>query len=318
MELTLLFANTFLLRVPAPGALARFGHLHTKPAVAHRADELGPALGDYDAVALCEVFHDAELHRILAGWPGERRPDVAMGAGPRARWLSGGSGLVTLSNGCRILRSTSRVFPRQGSRLRDADAWSAKGVLAAEIELPGRGGNLEVVSTHLFAGGGIREVGHRPEHDDLRFEQVRGVLRTAAAAHRRGNVMLIVGDFNIEAGTPAGERLVEVMAAAGYRDLWVEHGEGPGWTVDVLSAGEMITATDPDDPRFCLEPAPLHEGAARVDYAFLGMPEPASPPVTVQAFRRRVFRRAPDGPDHGSMPYLSDHAALHLELSVGA
>ena len=53
-----------------------------------------------------------------------------------------------------------------------------------------------------------------------------------------------------------------------------------------------------------------------------------SPIVTYQAFFKGqlplrqhlslVFRRAPDRPDHESMPYLSDHAALHLELSVGA
>ena len=317
VELSLLFANTFLLRVPWPGPLARLGHLHAKPAVRARAREYGDVLHEYDVVALCEVFQADDLDEMLDSWGGPRRPDEAVGPGPRSSGAAG-SGLVTMAGPGRIVRSRSRAFSRQGSKWRDSDAWSAKGALVTEVELPGVPGNLEVVSTHLIAGGDVADTaGHRRATEEVRFAQVAEVLSEARAAHRWGNASLIVGDFNVQAGTPAGDRLEVAMRAAGYRDLWLDHGVGPGWTCDAIALGEAITAPDPADDRFCADPAPPHEGADRIDYAFLQMPESDSPPVTVRALRRRVFPRTPDKPEHGTMGLLSDHVALHLDLTIG-
>jgi endonuclease/exonuclease/phosphatase family metal-dependent hydrolase len=190
-------------------------------------------------------------------------------------------------------------------------------VLVTEIELPGPGANLELVSTHLIAGGDLADTSrHRRATDEVRFAQVEDVLAEADVAHRPGNLILVVGDFNVPAGGPAGDRLHEVMDAAGYRDLWLDHGAGPGWTCDALVVGEPVTTPDLEDGRFCEEPAAHHPDAERLDYAFIGS-APPQPAVTVQSMRRRVFPRSSDCPEYESMPLLSDHVALHLDLTVG-
>jgi endonuclease/exonuclease/phosphatase family metal-dependent hydrolase len=316
VDLSFVFANTYLLRVPWPGPLARLGHLHAKPAVRERASEYGAVLSEYDVAALCEVFRTDDLNRMIDAWDAPQRPDAANGPGPRSA-LAAGGGLVTLARSGLIVRSRSRVFAGQGSKLRDSDAWSAKGVLSTEVELIGTRPNLEVISTHLIAGGDVADTArHQRATEELRFAQVAEVLLEAADVHRRGNVSLIVGDFNVQAGTAAGDRLAEMMAAAGYRDIWLDHDRGPGWTCDAVVVGEPITAPDPDDCRFCADPAAPDEDAERIDYAFLRS-APSAPPLAVRSMRRRVFPRRPGRPEYEAMPYLSDHVALHLELTIG-
>ena len=316
MGLSVLFANTFLLRVPGPGPLAWLGDLHSKPAVRERASEFGEAVGDYDVVALCEVFQPDDLDRMIVAWAAAERPDAAIGPGPRT-WAGAGSGLVTLARPGRIVRSQAEEFADQGSKLRDSDAWSAKGVLVTEIELPEVAVNLEIVSTHLIAGGDFGDTErHRRATEEVRFGQVAEVLDLAARAHESANAQLIVGDFNVAAGTAAGDRLNERMGAAGYRDLWLDHGVGSGWTSDPIAVGEAITRPDPMDRRFCDDPAEDHPDAQRIDYAFWRQGDGEPPEVAVRTMRRRVFPRQPDGVDGEAMPLLSDHAALHLELEV--
>lgn len=317
VSLRLLFANTFLLRIPLTGPLARFGHLHAKPAVRPRAREYGAVLPDYDVVALCEVFRADDLDAMVDAWAGSGLPEIVVGPGHAAPSSRVGSGLVTLSAGPEVVGSRGTVFSDQGSRWRDSDAWSSKGALVTEIDLPGTAANLEVTSTHLIAGGDLANTArHRARTEEVRFAQVETVLAAAEDAHRHGNVALIVGDFNVPAGSAAGERLQEVMAAAGYRDLWLDHGDGPGWTSDVMTLPELLTTADPDDDRFCADPAPGHPDAQRIDYAFLRRPRDGEPTVQVDAMRRRAFRRDRRDPEAAIMPFLSDHLALHLELAI--
>jgi endonuclease/exonuclease/phosphatase family metal-dependent hydrolase len=316
VDLQVLFANTYLLRVPLPGPFSRFGHFHAKPAVQARACEYGGVLGEYDVAALCEVFRTDDLEAMLDHWVGATRPEVALGPGHEGGRRAS-SGLVTLAHGPRIVRTASREFPHQGSHLRDSDAWSAKGALLVEVELPGAGANLELVSTHLIAGGDFADtVHHRARTERWRFAQVDEVMALATNAHRHGNASLVVGDFNVEARTDAGDRLADLMASAGYRDLWSEHGVGPGWTCDAVAVGPPVTTPATDDDRFCADPAEDHPQAERIDYAFWRPADDAPDAVVVTDLRRRVFRRPAASPESDVMPLLSDHVALHLDLSV--
>jgi endonuclease/exonuclease/phosphatase family metal-dependent hydrolase len=316
VDIQVLFANTYLLRVPLPGPFSWFGHFHAKPAVQARACEYGGVLGEYDVAALCEVFRTEDLEAMLDHWVGGNRPEVALGPGHESGRRAS-SGLVTLADGPRIVRTASSEFAHQGSHLRDSDAWSAKGALLVEVELPGAGANLELVSTHLVAGGDFADTAHHRARTEMRrFGQVDEVMALATGTRSQGNASLIVGDFNVEAGTDSGERLTEVMAGAGYRDLWPEHGIGPGWTCDAVAIGPPVTTSASDDDRFCADPAEDHPQAERIDYAFWRPADDAPDSVTVTGLRRRVFRRSAGSPESDVMPLLSDHVALHLDLSV--
>lgn len=311
MPTRLLFANTFLLRVPAPWPVGERSHLHAKPAVRPRAEEYGPRLaGDYDVLALCEVFQDADLDRILAGWPEERRPEVARG--PRSGLLAAGSGLATLVDGPELRRSGTHRFSGQGRRLRDSDAWANKGVLMVEVGLPdGRG--LEVYSTHLIWGGDwFDTAAYRTTRSATRLGQAAELFDFVARRRRPGNAVVVTGDFNIAAGDEDGDRLADLAADAGFTDAWSAHGTGPGYTCDLWLAGHAIGTPDPEDERFALDPAPEADGAVRIDYAFVD----DETVDAVTCVRRRALSRHPDAPEHHILPWLSDHLALHLELDL--
>lgn len=331
MAVRVLFANTYLLRaLPLPGGRWLYG----APLVEERAAELGAVLHDaYDVAALCEVFQPVDRDRLLA--------EAGVGA-DRARWVEGpratppltfaSSGLVTFASH-RLVRSASTTFRTRGSRLVDSDAWAAKGVLLAEVDL-GLPANLEVYSTHLFYGGDLLGSDRRHRSADLhriRQAQLEELLAFVDATHRPENVALVVGDLNVDAegrgpdsrATPEVGRwtataLHDAMDRAGFDDVWRTDGEGPGWTCDLLHSPLERFRVDPDEPDLCAEPAPAVQPGdhlVRIDLAHLQRPTPAHRlAVEVDRVRRRPFFRASDAPGRDRMATLSDHLGLHLEL----
>lgn len=271
-----LFWNTFLLQV-------RLGplFLHHKPLVEVRAREIGAALAaaDFDVVALAEVFDRPEQAVIGEGWS-------HVAAGPAAaRWPvpTKSSGLMTLSR--RPIRaSRTWRYGVRGTRRRDSDAWAAKGVLMVEVATDDPDVNLEVYSTHMFYGGDL--LGPPRSPDGVRDAQVGELLAAVERWHTPGNAALVVGDFNIVAAGPQGERLGERMAAAGFADVWVAHGDGTGCTCDLL---------EPDGPQ------------QRIDYAFV-----RADGVEVVGVECLTFPR----PAGDGMAFLSDHAALAVDLRL--
>jgi endonuclease/exonuclease/phosphatase family metal-dependent hydrolase len=326
-----LFYNTFLLRamrVPIPGR-GRF--LHATPAVEARARELGRRLaGQYDVAALCEVFDHAERRAIVAGWGdrGRRAPFDVIGPEPllpfRLPALKS-SGLFTLVDGPAVTRTTTHLFRTRGDRLRDADAWANKGVLLVEVDV-GLPANVEVYSTHLIWGGELvieHDRAYHPAVFALRQAQAAELLAFVERTHTPGNVTLVVGDFNIDAldDTSAYADLAALMNAAGFGDVWAEHGDGPGYTCDVRVLRDAICVSDPECPDLGLEPAAprsaepaANDVGKRIDYVWLRADGDVT--ATVAAVRRALFPRPPDAPEVDKMPYLSDHLGLHVELTL--
>lgn len=337
MNLRLCFYNAFLLRagrLPLPG---RKRYLHAVPAVDARAAELGRRLaGRYDVAALCEVFDQAERRAIMAGWYRRDRGSGATGRRPRPRSASGPpvltgrvplvktSGLLTVVDGPRLARTATHLYRVRGHRFLDADAWANKGALLVEVDV-GAGANVEVYSTHLIWGGDLlfrRERGHRSAVADFRQAQAHELLDFVRRTHVAGNATLIVGDFNIDAlhPDPAYDDLTAAMRDAGFDDLWLEHGVGPGYTCDARVLRGAIAVPDPDDPDLCLD----HPGAddpvaaeagKRIDFAWMRRPARGDGvAVELAAMRRACFPRAPGVESYDDLPYLSDHLGLHLEL----
>ena len=341
VELRCCFYNAFLLRaarLPLPG---RPRYLHSAPAVDARARELGDRLaGRYDVAALCEVFDQSEQRALVSGWHGRGgrhgRPRTA--AGPptflRRVPLVKTSGLFTVVDGPAVVRTATHLYRTRGHRFVDADAWAHKGALLVEVDV-GLAANLEVYSTHLIWGGDLlvpRERHHRSAVADFRQAQAHELLDFVRRTHRPGNATLVVGDFNIDAlhPSPAYTDLTGAMGDAGFDDLWLTHGIGPGWTCDLRKAPEVIAEADPDDPDRCLDRAvgegtvaddapPEHgnEPGKRIDFAWLRRPTGEDGvAVEVRAVRRLAFPRDPGVSGYDELPFLSDHLGLHVELSV--
>ena len=79
---------------------------------------------------------------------------LAVAKGTQADGDFAGSGLMTVAFDKRLVSSQRKEFGYQGDPLRDADAWSRKGMLRTVLELA-PGWRVELYSTHLFNGGGI-------------------------------------------------------------------------------------------------------------------------------------------------------------------
>lgn len=344
--LRLLFWNTFLLRVGALRTPFGTPALHAKPAVAARADEIGVTLAGegHDVVALCEVFDDDERARVLAGWTGRPGPSAAVGPaipGRGLRLIGKSSGLFTLSH-LPVVRTDRHRFVEVGDPWRDADAHAAKGVLLVEVapalgDPPADGGNVEIYSTHLAYGGDFLPRGADGPRavTELRLAQVAELIDFVGATHRRGNLALVCGDFNIPARDPAHpdeptmpyQRMAELFDAAGFDDLWASQGGGYGYTCDLYKRGRTICPFDPADPDGCLETAELADAfgsdavGERIDYWFASRPTDDVPlEVATAQVHRRAFPRVPGTPGYDELPFLSDHVALELtlDLSPGA
>jgi hypothetical protein len=334
VNLRFLFYNAFLLRagrLPIPG---RKRYVHAVPAVDARADELGRRLaGHYDVAALCEVFDPSERRAILAGWyerdgAGGARPRPRTAVGPPSRHrripLVKTSGLFTVVDGPRLARTATQIYRVRGHRGLDSDAWAHKGALLAEVDV-GAAANLEIYSTHLIAGGDLllpRERGHRSAVSDFRQAQAHEMLDFVRRTHVAGNATLVVGDYNIDAlhPSPAYAELTAAMADAGFEDLWLDHGTGPGFTSDARALRAAIAVPDPDAPDLCrddVEPPDAAAEAKRIDFAWLRRPGPEDGiSVDVRAMRRACFPREPGVAGYDELPFLSDHLGLHLELDL--
>ncbi len=319
--LDLLFLNTYLLRVFEAEIGSRQVRVASKPRVTERARELGHALrGNYDVLALAEIFDERDLHALLAAWDRDDAPQAHVGPVPSTRGLSQTSGLATVVDGPTVGRVAARGYETRGRRLHDADAWAEKGALLCELLVGDV--TIELTSTHLLAGGGLfpRFPWTRDRSDEFRSDQLRELRAFVDHHHRPGNLQLIVGDFNVPSTDERGESTEAYRELAGLfedlDDLWHRsdvRGRGP--TADIVEHAAEFTV-DPDDARFYVDqplagpPPSATSGSARIDYAF------GSPEIEVRNLRRRRLARPEDGPGRLEISTLSDHVGLHLELLV--
>lgn len=331
--LRIAFWNTWLLAPrlwPTGPRIPGGTKMFFAPDVDLRAPMVGPALqGRFDVAALAEVFERSEQDAVARSWP-----DATLVQGPqRERLKPTGSGLMTLVDRSRatVVRTAKLAF-RSGGDLRDSDTFATKGALFTCVRatrpdaaaLP----DVEIVSTHLLAGGDLLPVpGARDQarHHAARMRQVDELVAWVQRLHEPGNVLLLCGDFNVcahdpdplVADDPAGRyrELLERLAPLGVVDVWAQHGVGPGHTCTFDHAFDL--PSDPGHPDRVVDHADEDETAAgeRIDYLFLAVPEGAA--IEVGRPRRWAFHGRPaQGGPAGS---LSDHLALSIDLlPVGA
>ncbi len=155
--------------------------------------------------------HVVGLQEVWGGsW--KRLPLPALQRAPRSR----DSGLA-LSG---LLAAGAEARVRHFQRASGTDQLKAKGVLAAELEVPGIGG-LRVLVTHLQAGRRAAAV-RAHQVDELLEEAERSPLPT-----------ILMGDFNLHEDTGDDHRAEQRVASAGFVDAAVEaQSPEPTWEPD--------------------------------------------------------------------------------------
>lgn len=293
-----------------------------KPEIGERAAGFGQRLqgSDLDIVAFCEVFASDQREAIRA--PIER--DLDWEIGPPAEWEKS-SGLYTLGIGGHPITAMERYeFENDGYEPRDADAWAKKGVLFTRIAVDG--GEVDVFSTHLLAGGGIPYTDWNPFSDPPTAEEYRAAQLAEAEAFvsavkdaydpDREVPTIFAGDFNISPDSGEYGNLTAMRDALGLYDAWERHGSGEGATNRDAITGGCAFDSAQSLPSYCDGGG---GGGERIDYVFLD----DAGRLEVEDIRRRVFwrQRAPPDQfyvngDEEETNYLTDHIGLELEFSL--
>ncbi len=318
------FWNTWLLRprLWAGGpSLPRADRLFA-PEVLRRAPRVGAALRDrFDVMALGECFEPSEQDAVAAAWPG-----ATPVPGPtRGRRRSTGSGLVTFVDEARahLLHTAHHAFVAGGDR-RDSDTFATKGALLVRVRVA-PGVILDVVSTHLFAGGDLLPLpgaDDQARHHSARMGQVDELVAFVQRERDPAAVLLLAGDFNVQAhnhdlADPGADLrdLADRLAPLQVTDLWAEHGVGPGHTCTFSSPADL--PPDPAEPDQVADDHEVHPHAApgeRIDYLWLAPPADGSVAVAADRPRRWAFPGRGARGGHGGS--LSDHLALTTTLRL--
>jgi len=323
-QLRVVFWNTWLLAPRLwrggprmPGLDGWFG-----PDVDGRAPLVARALAHrFDVAALSEVFDRSEQRAVADGWPA-----ASLVTGPHARRPKRtGSGLATLIGPAVDLVRTEQHAYRAGGDLRDSDTFATKGALFTSVRIHADLPPVEVISTHLFAGGDLFPVPGATDaarHHRVRMAQVDELVGFIERTHDPANPLLLVGDFNVAAYDPdprladPAERYRDLAAhldRAQLHDLWIHHGLGPGPTCTFTSPDDL--PPDPNEPDQVLDRTEQATSAGeRIDYVWLHTP----PGLAVEVERPRRWAFPGRGVTGGPAGSLSDHLALSVTLHISA
>jgi hypothetical protein len=326
-------------------------HISGKPERPARAHEIGATVSsDYDIVALCEVFEQSS-HDAIINEAKLRRSDVVSTVGPDDTNALASSGLVTLVLDRAVVEHDHVPFQHKGNPLRDADAWSNKGVSRTVIDVGL--GKLEVYSTHLMAGGGIDldklVAGNLPGYEESAASDVFAEQRAqldelvefVRRTHNRANVAIIVGDFNLSAQNEEKySALIAAMRELNMLDAWPFYHfrvqasfaetnsfpPGPtssGGTVSGVVFEGLIGTVEtsrvnavccPETGPFCVDGQEANK-SPRIDYVFIEEPRAEhSFMLDITRIRRKPFART--GSNIVSELWLSDHLGLDFALLV--
>jgi endonuclease/exonuclease/phosphatase family metal-dependent hydrolase len=292
------------------------------PEVEARAPLVARAVaGRFDVVALAECFERSEQDAVARGWPGSTFVSGPARHGARRQ----GSGLATLAGPDVTVVRTAKHAYRSGGDLRDSDTFATKGALFVAVRVADGLPPVEVVSTHLFAGGDLFPVPGADDasrHHAARMRQVDELVAFVDAHHDPASPLLVVGDFNVPAHDPdpvlpepqARYRdLAERLAGIGLVDVWAGHGSGPGHTCTFTDAADL--PADPDEPDRVADDAdgdPATAPGERIDYLWLASP----PGLGVDVERPRRWSFTGRGVTGGPAGSLSDHLALSVTLRL--
>jgi hypothetical protein len=312
-----------------PSLTSSFYTTGDAPGRPERAKEIGSMLGaQYDVAALCEVFEPDRQDDVQkqAGASGRA---LGVAKGTQAEGDLAGSGLMSVAFEGRLVSSQRKEFGYQGDPLRDADAWSRKGMVRIVLDL-GHGWRVELYSTHLFNGGGILEFDPADPYEvtaaaffpeltpaqrlEIQLQQVDELVGYIKDTHQADHVAMLVGDFNINANDPAQyAELMKRVSSVELVDLW------PYWH---QHAGPSLKkpkprgdSTHPESvcdtavAAYCAEPN-QPDTSERIDFIFVQRPKAEHPFVLdMTRVRRRPFSRGGSASSH-----LSDHLGLDIKL----
>ena len=213
------------------------------------------------------------------------------------------------------LRHTAQVVYRSKGDHRDSDYFSHKGALLTRVRTDPDLPEVDVVSTHLLAGGdffplpGVDDVAR---HHELRMRQVDELVAFIEDERNPANPLLLVGDLNVPAFDPSAaeptaqyDDLAVRLERIGLVDLWAAQGVGSGHSCSFTSATDL--PADPDEPDRVLDDPDSGTDAPgqRIDYLWLAQPVDGGATVEAERPHRWAFPgRAATGGPAGS---LSDH-----------
>jgi hypothetical protein len=290
---------------------------HQTPDTVPRAAEIGAMLvrEKFDLAALSEVWAEVErklVQRGIAAAGGVIR-GVAQGTLPDIDENHGGCGLMTIGLGVDVGEHQFFPFPKdhRGAANQDSDFYARKGVLLTRI--PIGFGEIDLYSTHFYYGGGLPStpVTSEPtpeQRRNWRTLQLADLKQIIQGTHKPQNVMILVGDFNIDAHRQRDllgyEHLTAVTKELDLDDTWplqfpggkVAHGGTscgqPEGTDDCVTSSQ----TNPDEQ-------------PRIDYLFVERP------TGMHTFNLDVTRiELLDFPRAGDFASLSDHRGLAYSL----
>lgn len=299
-----------------------------------RAAEIGDVCSHgYDCIALAEVWLNEERDIILESmnpsWP-------QWASGPGRGSLVLGSGLLTINRGSYPrIGDVREAFNVRGDLTIDADAWSNKGVLLVVVET-GFKTKLEIYSTHLIYGGGIRDASPHDTYLHQR-EQIDQLISFIKRTHLSSNYIIIAGDFNIDQGDQ-DENTADENLAYGYlvqqmrydsglelEDVWIDYA--------LLVYGARKGQTNSpyycrkdnhfECRRFADDTGKLWDSRGRIDYVFIQRPNEAHDiNIDIGRPRRRHFPRDPSDPGWDAnikeTRNLSDHLGIDLKLFISS
>ena len=326
-SLRVAFWNTWLLSPrlwPGGPTVPRADNVFA-PDVARRAPLVGAAIArEFDVCALGEAFEDTELDAILAANPHRKLLQGPRRAFPRFT----SSGLATLVDERRAAITASNTHAyRAGGDLRDSDTFAAKGALHVRLEVDPNLPGIDLVSTHLFAGGGFFSGFGATDvrrHHAVRVAQLRELVEFVTSVRSPDAALLLVGDFNVCAHDPDPslakpteryDEFQQILAPLNVVDVWAEDGVGLGHTCTFERAEDLPSDPANSDRVIDVDADldPLDVAGERIDYLWFAPSESNPTAFTVGRPRRWSFggRDARGGPA-GS---LSDHLALSVSLS---
>jgi hypothetical protein len=324
----LLVWNAWLLEVSILGVT-----VESAPEPDERAFEVGEALAanGYDIAALCEVFGDGFRNGVRDGLDsgGAAHRDRV---GPTADWndVGPGSGLQTHLTGSRadrlIVSTTEMEYDEKGAEWCDSDYYAHKGVLHTEINVGP--GNIDLYSSHMFAGGGLPFCDGTPtDRYEARGNQADELIAFVESTARPQNVTMVMGDFNISRERDEYDHLRRLMDELGMYDAWEAHGGNPepgyaGTNDDAFGEGCLVDPSG-EPPYYCNE-ADSSDAGNRIDYILVEEPKPEHTfELDVGGMKRASFWREKGDPlefadAEGSPNYLSDHMGLEFGFDAVA
>jgi endonuclease/exonuclease/phosphatase family metal-dependent hydrolase len=224
------------------------------------------------------------------------------------------SGLLSVGLNKSFGSSTSYRFQNRGDLLKDADYYSAKGVLKTVIGV--NVGQIDVYSTHLYNGGDFIADVTEEEKQQVKLAQVTELLEFVNTSSSPSNVSIIMGDFNIDGIDLESEfyqEFISRMNAAGFDDICVQRCLDADRNIIIQPTSNTNNNICEVEGNFCNElTTSISEGATRLDYIFIERQNDSHSFILDYTRPRRVsFPNTEISPD---MNFLSDHLGLEIIL----